>query len=292
MIFGGDGIADEQFAEAFTDVSIMDEMTVTRPASGADSSLSMLFDQFYGAAAAAAGYEGGIYTREVFDAVAIIGLAQATALRTPIDDGVKDMLGTAIASPSSPQLGAAGVHAFDPNGDVAGNGFDVCTFHLHDHDGETHVDLECHSSWGLFEGLVDNGIPMVADDDECPFDDEDWCAEAEETCASDDANDSACGSMVAEYCAREGNEDEECAVIVEECATTDDEEADDFCAAFESYVAEEEVEETTEEETTEEETDTNMTVEDVEEAADEVPGFGLISAVAAIGAVLLLRRRL
>ena len=32
--------------------------------------------------------------------------------------------------------------------------------------------------------------------------------------------------------------------------------------------------------------------EDVEEAADEVPGFGLISAVAAIGAVLLLRRRL
>jgi len=31
---------------------------------------------------------------------------------------------------------------------------------------------------------------------------------------------------------------------------------------------------------------------EVEEAADEVPGFGLISAVAAIGAVLLLRRRL
>ena len=30
----------------------------------------------------------------------------------------------------------------------------------------------------------------------------------------------------------------------------------------------------------------------VEEEADEVPGFGLLSAVAAIGAVLLLRRRL
>jgi PGF-CTERM protein len=30
----------------------------------------------------------------------------------------------------------------------------------------------------------------------------------------------------------------------------------------------------------------------VEEEADEVPGFGLLSAVAAIGVVLLLRRRL
>ena len=40
------------------------------------------------------------------------------------------------------------------------------------------------------------------------------------------------------------------------------------------------------------EAETNMTKEDVEDAADEVPGFGLISAVAAIGAVLLLRRRL
>ena len=95
-----------------------------------------MFDMFYGGAAAAAGYEGGIYTREVFDAVAIIGLAQATALRTPVDDGVKDMLGLAVAAPSSPQAGAAGVHAFDANGDVAGNGFDVCTFWIHDHDGE------------------------------------------------------------------------------------------------------------------------------------------------------------
>ena len=32
--------------------------------------------------------------------------------------------------------------------------------------------------------------------------------------------------------------------------------------------------------------------EDVEEVVDEVPGFGLLSAVAAIGVVLLLRRRL
>ena len=41
----------------------------------------------------------------------------------------------------------------------------------------------------------------------------------------------------------------------------------------------------------EEEPETNKTAE-AEEEADEVPGFGLLSAVAAIGAVLLLRRRL
>jgi len=123
-----------------------------------------MFDMFYGAAAAAAGYEGGIYTREVFDAVAIIGLAEATALRTPVaDDGAKDMLGTVVGAPGAPQDGASGSHAFDANGDVAGSGFDVCTFGT-DSDGNT--TLDCHSSWGLFEGLTDGGIakkPAPAD---------------------------------------------------------------------------------------------------------------------------------
>ena len=58
-----------------------------------------------------------------------------------------------------------------------------------------------------------------------------------------------------------------------------------FCGAI---TAEEEVVEEEEETTTNE----TVTEDEIEEAADEVPGFGLISAVAAIGAVLLLRRRL
>ena len=112
------------------------------------------------------------------------------------------MLGTAVASPSSPQVGAAGTHAFDPNGDVAGNGFDICTFHLHDHDGETHVELECHSSWGLFEGLIDNGIPVVVDD--CPFSDEDFCNSEKIIEDCDEGETSLegenCAGHIVEYC--------------------------------------------------------------------------------------------
>jgi len=117
--------------------------------------LSMLFDAIYAGASAAAGYSGGIYTRETFDAVAIIGLAQATAYRTPVDDGVKEMLGLTVAGPDAPQLGASGVHIFDENGDVAGSGFDICTFGVDDAGNAT---LDCHSSWGRDAGLTDGGI--------------------------------------------------------------------------------------------------------------------------------------
>ena len=300
MIFGGDGIADESFADAFSDISAMEGITVTKPGAGESSSLGAMFDMFYGGAAAAAGYEGGIYTREVFDAVAIIGLAQATALRTPVDDSVVDMLGTAVASPTSPQEGAAGVHAFDANGDVAGNGFDVCTFWLHDHDGEMHAELDCHSSWGLFEGLINDGIPMADDGDECPFDDEEWCEANMENCVGENPDGSACGEAFSAKCDEEGEADnEECAEVEEWCSAGDpggDDAWDEWDTAFCGAVtAEEEVVEEEEEVVEEEEeTTTNETAaeEEIEEAADEVPGFGLISAVAAIGAVLLLRRRL
>ena len=63
MIFGGDGIADESFADAFSDISVMDGITVTKPGAGEDSALGAMFDMFYSGAAAAAGYEGGIYNR-------------------------------------------------------------------------------------------------------------------------------------------------------------------------------------------------------------------------------------
>ena len=228
-IFGGDGIADINFANAFTDASSLDGLTVTKPAAAADSPLGMLFDSIYGPTAQALGFEGGIYTKEVFDAVAIIGLAQATAYRTPaVDDGVKEMLGTLVAGPGVPQPGASGVHTFDPNGDVAGSGFDICT-HRVDADGVT--TLDCHSSWGLFEGLTDGGIatkpePVVS---------------AVLGCMDSTANN---------YNADATEDDSSCTFdIVED----------------------------------------NVTVEEV---ADEVPGFGLLSAVAAIGVVLLLRRRL
>ena len=313
-IFGGDGIADLTFANEFTDASSLNELIVTKPAAAADSPLGMLFDSIYGPTAQAAGYEGGIYTKEVFDAVAIIGLAQATAYRTPADDGVKEMLGVNVAAPGAPQAGASGVHAFDANGDVAGSGFDICTFWVWpDANGDSEVDLDCHSSWGLFEGLV------WGQEDDCPFTSDAGIALCEEEDAKDDsacdgdedsteADGAACAEIIMTFCAE--NEDEGCTFFLTETENFNPDENDDwtfmdFCN-WEGFADEAgpwekgvcavltaEPEDTTVDDTTDDTTDdTNVTAEDVEEAVDEVPGFGLLSAVAAIGVVLLLRRRL
>jgi hypothetical protein len=288
----------------------MDGITVTRPASGAPTEYQYMFDMFYGAAAAAYGFEGGIYTRETFDAIAVIGLAAATATQTPLpDDGVREMLGTLVGGPTSPQEGASGTHIFDSNGDVAGSGYDICTFYVDENDT---VALDCHSSWGLFDGLMDGGIPQN-EGDECPFDDEVWCEANMENCIGNPGDAAACGAAVAAKCAESAG-NEFCAEITEECAagSTEEEPWDEWFTAFcGAFTAEPEPEAVIgcmdntannyNADATEDSDPTACTFdavepepepEVVEEEADEVPGFGLLSAVAAIGVVLLLRRRL
>ena len=332
QIFGGDGIADVGFASEFTDLWAIDGITVTRPASGAPTEYQYMFDMFYGAAAAAYGFEGGIYTRETFDAIAIIGLAAATATQTPLpDDGVREMLGTLVAGPGYPQEGASGTHVFDSNGDVAGSGYEICTFWV-DYDpvtDEDTVEFDCHSSWGLLDGLEDNGIPTNELD--CPFYTEAGmalCVEQEEEGAPCDgeseADGAACGTIVVDFCA--ANVDEGCAEFLDEGSEEEptlmwwcnseyfEDEAEDWDRGFCGVItAEPEPEPEPEPEAvigcmdstannynadaTEDSDPTACTfdvVEEpvVEEEPDEVPGFGLLSAVAAIGVVLLLRRRL
>ena len=327
QIFGGDGIADSQFATEFTDVWALDGITATRPASSSPTEYQYLFDMFYAEAAAAAGFEGGIYTRETFDAIAIIALAAATATQTPADDGVKEMLGTLIGGPGAPQEGASGTHVFDENGDVAGSGYEICTFWVHDDDT---VEFDCHSSWGLLEGLEDDGIPKTGND--CPFYTEAGLALCEQqdeegaACNDDsesEADGAACGQVVVDFCA--ANDDDGCAEFLAEGSEEEptlmwwcnseyfEDEADDWDRGFCSVItAEPEPEavpgcmdntannynaDATEDDgscTFDADPVDNTTTEPevVEEEADEVPGFGLLSAVAAIGAVLLLRRRL
>ena len=306
QIFGGDGIADVGFASEFTDLSALDGITATKPASGAPTEYQYMFDMFYGAAAAAAGFEGGIYTRETFDAIAVIGLAAATATQTPLpDDGVREMLGTLVGGPTAPQEGASGTHIFDSNGDVAGSGYDICTFYVADDDT---VALDCHSSWGLLDGLMDGGIPQ---NDDCPFSDEQFCADMEATCDGETAADgTACGEAAAVYC--EDSDDEGCAEFEAWCGDAGFEGEDDwesaFCAAWNAEPEPEAVigcmDDTANNYNADATEDSDPTActfdavepepepEVVEEEADEVPGFGLLSAVAAIGVVLLLRRRL
>jgi hypothetical protein len=215
-----------------------------------------MFDMFYGAAAAAAGFEGGIYTRETFDAIAVIGLAAATATQTPLpDDGVREMLGTLVGGPDAPQEGASGTHIFDENGDVAGSGYDICTFNIVVVDENDTVELDCHSSWGLLDGLDDQGIPKAP-------------APVVPGCMDSTANN---------YNADATEDNGSCtfdAVVVSGCMDSTannynaDATEDDGSCTF------------------------DVVEEPVVEEPDEVPGFGLLSAVAAIGVVLLLRRRL
>ena len=257
QIFGGDGIADVGFASEFTDLSALDGVTATKPASGAPTEYQYMFDMFYGAAAAAYGFEGGIYTRETFDAIAVIGLAAATATQTPLpDDGVREMLGTLIGGPDAPQEGASGTHIFDENGDVAGSGYDICTFNIVVVDENDTVELDCHSSWGLLDGLDDQGIPKAP-------------APVVPGCMDSTANN---------YNADATEDNGSCtfdAVVVSGCMDSTannynaDATEDDGSCTFDVVEPEPEP----------------------EEEADEVPGFGLLSAVAAIGVVLLLRRR-
>ena len=327
QIFGGDGIADVGFADGFTDLWAMDGITVTRPASGAATEYQYMFDMFYGAAAAAYGFEGGIYTRETFDAIAVIGLAAATATQTPLpDDGVREMLGTLVGGPTTPQEGASGTHVFDSNGDVAGSGYEICTFWVLN---DTAVEFDCHSSWGLMDGLENNGIPEAGLD--CPFYTEAGLALCEEQdvegapCDGEsEADGAACGTIVVDFCA--ANDDEGCDFFLAEgtdeeptmtwwCNSEDfEDEAEDWDRGFCSVITAEPEPEPEPEpvavigcmddtannynaDATEDSDPTDCTfdvVEEpvVEEEADEVPGFGLLSAVAAIGVVLLLRRRL
>ena len=225
------------------------------------------------------------------------------------------MLGTLVAGPGYPQEGASGTHVFDSNGDVAGSGYEICTFWVMD---DETVDFDCHSSWGLLDGLEDNGIPQ--NEDECPFSDEQFCADMEATCDGETAADgTACGEAVAQYC--EDSDDEACAAqdslfaeMEEWCGDAEFEGEDEwetaFCAAINAEPEPEPeppvavigcMDDTANNynaDATEDDPSNPCTFDAVEpepepeEEADEVPGFGLLSAVAAIGVVLLLRRRL
>jgi len=133
-----------------------------------------------------------------------------------------------------------------------------------------------------------------------------------ENCIGDPGDPAACGTAVAENCGTDheaGNE--ACAEIEEWCAagSTDDEPWGEwetaFCGAFTAEPEPEAVvgcmDNTANNynaDATEDDGSCTFDVveepepEVVEDEADEVPGFGLLSAVAAIGVVLLLRRRL
>lgn len=135
-IFGADGIADAGFISEFTDNSSLAGVMATKPASAADSARRLAFDAAW---ADNGGPEGAIYTHETFDAVLIAGLAALAMDATP---EIADMP-TALGLTGINFDGASGVHTFDANGDVPGNGYDICSF---GHDG-ANASFSCSMTW-------------------------------------------------------------------------------------------------------------------------------------------------
>lgn len=135
-VFGADGIADAGFIGEFTDNSTLSGVMATKPASAADSARRLAFDAAW---ADGGGPEGAIYTHETFDAVLIAGLAAMAMDATP---EITDMA-TAMALTGNNFEGASGVHTFDSSGDVAGNGYDICSF---GYDG-ANASFSCSMTW-------------------------------------------------------------------------------------------------------------------------------------------------
>ncbi|MEC8875345.1 MAG: transporter substrate-binding domain-containing protein [Candidatus Thermoplasmatota archaeon] len=89
--------------------------------------------------------------------------------------------------------------------------------------------FDCHDGSEVWLEQVNNGdedcpdgedeVRDYHDDDECPVDDEAWCEEAMIVCDEDSAthDNAACGTMVAQYCTENPDDDDMCADVEEWC---------------------------------------------------------------------------
>ena len=136
-VFGADGIAGESALLDYTNPAAANGVQVTMPraaAAGAgDFAVTCAADDVCAA---------GIYTAEAFDAVMMIGHAAMH------DDGAD--MATHLKMVGMDYAGASGEHDFMDNGDVAGSGYDVCTFnHV-----PTYGDyFNCDMMWTGNDGL-------------------------------------------------------------------------------------------------------------------------------------------
>jgi len=113
-IFAGDGPAGIGLYEKLSDNTLAANMIVTAPRAGTSYGD---FEARYDADAASIG-SIKTYVLTTYDAVMIIG--KAAAMDGAINDNIKSV-GTSFQ-------GASGMHSFLANGDVGGDGYDICTY--------------------------------------------------------------------------------------------------------------------------------------------------------------------
>jgi ABC-type branched-subunit amino acid transport system substrate-binding protein len=138
MLFSGDGPAGEGLLEELSDDSVADGLSVTTPRAG--SSFGDI-EARYDATNITSIKQ---YVLTSYDAVSIIGEAYNM-------NGTD--LSASIATVGTAYEGASGLHTFLANGDVGGDGYDICGY-----DASTSSDgtFTCTKYWTVANGVQDN----------------------------------------------------------------------------------------------------------------------------------------
>ena len=134
--FGGDGLAGEAALSDYTAPAAANLLQVTKPSAASGAGV------FAAVCAANEVCSTGIYQNEAYDTVMMLGHAARMEGGANMPTHI-EMVGTGYA-------GESGTHTFLANGDVAGSGYDVCTFHHVPTYGEY---FNCDRFWGLSDGL-------------------------------------------------------------------------------------------------------------------------------------------
>lgn len=138
--FGGDGMAGAAALTPFGENSVLaNGMMTTSPRAGSSSG------DFPAACAADVVCSAGIFTSEAYDAVMIAAHA------AKMEDGANMDVHIPMVGSGDGYAGASGTHVFLSNGDVAGSGYDVCTFAIV----PTYGDYSnCMHTWDAVDGVT------------------------------------------------------------------------------------------------------------------------------------------
>ena len=134
--FSADGMAGEAALNDYTAPAAANLLQVTKPSAASGAGV------FAAICAANDVCSAGIYQNEAYDTVMMLGHAARMESGANMPTHI-EMVGTEYA-------GESGTHTFLANGDVAGSGYDVCTFHHVPTYGEY---FNCDRFWDLSDGL-------------------------------------------------------------------------------------------------------------------------------------------
>jgi len=138
--FGGDGMAGAAALTPFGENSALaNGMMTTSPRAGSSSG------DFPATCEADAVCSAGIYTSEAYDAVMIAAHA------AKMEDGANMHMHIPMVGSGDGYAGASGTHVFLANGDVAGSGYDVCTFAIVPTYGDY---VNCMHTWDAVNGVA------------------------------------------------------------------------------------------------------------------------------------------